>query len=67
MSNTEKRLDDLEMRLAHQDKTITELNDVITAQWKAIDTLERKLRRMNEELEAVQATEAPPVQKPPHY
>jgi SlyX protein len=67
MSNTEKRLDDLEMRLAHQDKTIADLNDVITSQWKAIDTLERKLRRLNEELEAVQATEAPPVQKPPHY
>jgi SlyX protein len=67
MSNTEKRLDDLEMRLAHQDKTIAELNDVITSQWKAIDTLERKLRRLNEELEAVQATEAPPIQKPPHY
>jgi SlyX protein len=67
MSNAEKRLDDLEMRLAHQDKTIAELNDVITSQWKAIDALERKLRRLNEELEAVQATEAPPVQKPPHY
>jgi SlyX protein len=67
MSNTEKRLDDLEMRLAHQDKTIAELNDVITSQWKAIDTLERKLRRLNEELEAVQSTESPPIQKPPHY
>jgi SlyX protein len=67
MSNTEKRLDDLEMRLAHQDKTIAELNDVITSQWKAIDTLERKLRRLNEELEAVQGTESPPIQKPPHY
>jgi SlyX protein len=61
-----KRIDELEIRLAHQEKTIGELNEVITSQWKKIETLERQLRRLDEELQALDV-EAPPNQKPPHY
>ncbi len=67
MSSLAKRLDDVEIRMAHQDKTIGELNDVITAQWKKIEMLERQLRRLDEELQGMDSGEAPPVQKPPHY
>jgi SlyX protein len=68
MTTTEQRLDDLEMRMAHQDKTIGELNDVITAQWKKLELLERQLRRLGEELEAMDGGEGPAAnQKPPHY
>jgi SlyX protein len=67
MKNIDKRLEDLEMRLAYQDKTISDLNDVITAQWKKIEALERQLLRLDDELRDIDSMEAPPNQKPPHY
>jgi len=67
MAAVEKRIDELEIRVAHQEKTIAELNDVITAQWKKMDALERQLQRFGEELEALESSEAPASQKPPHY
>jgi len=67
MKSIDKRLEELEMRLAYQDKTISDLNDVITAQWKKIEALERQLLRLDEELRDIDSMEAPPNQKPPHY
>jgi SlyX protein len=67
MDKHEKRLDELEIRVAHQDRAIADLNEVITAQWKKLEAMERQLRRLGEELEAQQSTEAPANQKPPHY
>jgi SlyX protein len=64
----EQRLEDLEIRLAHLDRSMADLNDVITAQWKKIDMLERQLQRFGEELADMEAGEAPAAnQKPPHY
>jgi SlyX protein len=62
----DKRLEDLEIRVMHQDKIISDLNDVITAQWKKIETLERQLRRLDEEVQALDMPDTP-IQKPPHY
>jgi SlyX protein len=62
----EQRIDELEMRMAHQDRTIADLNEVIMAQWKQLEIMERQLRRFGEELEALDAGEVP-VTKPPHY
>ena len=67
MSKAEDRIDELEMRMAHQDRTIGELNDVITAQWKRLELLERKLNRLGEDLEALEPAGVPPSEKPPHY
>jgi SlyX protein len=65
---TDDRLNELEIRISHQDKTIADLNDMITAQWKKIEALERQLRRLGEELEAMDSSEGPAAnQKPPHY
>lgn len=66
MTSPETRLDELEMRVAHQDKTISDLNDVITAQWKVIEKLERQVRRLDEEVQALDQGDTP-VTKPPHY
>jgi SlyX protein len=63
----EKRLDELEIRLMHQEQTIADLNDVVAAQWKKIDMLERQLQRFGEELEALESSETAANQKPPHY
>ena len=62
------RLDALESRVAFQDHTIEELNATITAQWRQIDLLTRKLSQMEEQVRsgsqiADPSTEVPP----PHY
>jgi SlyX protein len=67
MTTTDTRINDLEIRMAHQDQTIADLNDVITAQWKKLDALERQLKRLSDELESMDVGDAPANQKPPHY
>jgi SlyX protein len=66
MSSLESRIDELEMRTAHQDKVISDLNEMITAQWKQIEALQRQLRRLDEEVQALDQGDVP-VTKPPHY
>ena len=61
------RLDALEMHFAHQDKLISELNDVIAAQWRKIDALERLLRRLRDELQSNAPQRDAPEPPPPHY
>lgn len=66
MSTLESRIDELEIRDAHQDKIIADLNKMITAQWKQIEALQRQLRRLDEEVQALDQGDVP-NQKPPHY
>jgi len=69
-SSDSARLDELEMRMVHQDQTIEDLNAAITAQWKLIERLERQVARLAERVtEAEQSTgQAAPVERPPpHY
>ena len=69
-SNTSARLDELEMRVVHQDQTIEDLNAAITAQWKLIERLERQVARLAERVaDSEQSTgQAAPVDRPPpHY
>ena len=64
------RLDELEMRVVHQDQTIEDLNAAITAQWKLIERLERQVERLAERVaEAEQSIgdPAPVDPPPPHY
>jgi SlyX protein len=67
MTDTDQRIDDLEIRIAHQDRAIAELNEVITQQWRRIDALERKLTRLIEEMEVAAPTRDGPEPPPPHY
>jgi SlyX protein len=66
-SRDSARLDELEMRVVHQDQTIDDLNAAITAQWKLIDRLERQVARLGERVaETEQAvSEAAPANSPP--
>ena len=67
MSDTD-RLDALEMRIAYQDQTIEELNATITAQWKVIDALSRKLNLLEEQARATSNIADPRTEPPPpHY
>ena len=64
------RLDALEIRIAHQDATIEELNAAVTEQWKLIDRLERRIAALNERVAEAEASagSAPAANKPPpHY
>ena len=69
-SSDSARLDELEMRVVHQDQTIEDLNAAVTAQWKLIERLEREVARLGERVaDAEQASgDAAPVERPPpHY
>ena len=66
-SDDSSRLDALEMRIAHQDKTIAEMNDVITSQWRTIDTLQRHVAELREEFRDVAPARTNPEPPPPHY
>ena len=63
-----ERVDALETRIAYQDDTIETLNQTITAQWKQIDALTRKIAELGERLQEAEAN-APGVanERPPHY
>lgn len=68
MTDLAERLEALETRIAFQDQTIEELNATITAQWRVIDSLTRKLTTLEEQVRsgthiADPSTEPPP----PHY
>jgi SlyX protein len=63
-----ERIDALETRIAYQDDTIETLNQTITAQWKQIDVLTRKIAELGERLQDAEAN-APGAtnERPPHY
>lgn len=66
----EDRFIDLESRLAHQDKLLSDLNDVVTDQQQKIMQLENLCKSLLERLHA--AVEGMPSsdsgdERPPHY
>lgn len=65
----EDRLIGLEIVLAEQERTITELSEQLANQWQTIDRMQKKLDVLTERFLALeeQATPAPPITKPPHW
>ena len=62
------RIDALETRVAYQDQTIEELNTALTAQWKVIDLLTKKLATLEEQVRSGSYIADPATEKPPpHY
>ncbi len=49
------RVDALEMRVAHQDTVIEELNEALNQQWKVIDALTREIEALRERASAIEA------------
>jgi SlyX protein len=63
-----ERIDTLETRLTYQDETIEQLNQTITAQWKQIDALTRRITELSERLQEAEANAPGPAnERPPHY
>lgn len=69
MSDEENRITRLEELLAHQAKTIEELSDQLTEQWKVVEQTRAKLAVLTERFLTLeeQSHEAVPVTRPPHY
>ncbi len=62
------RLEQVEMTLAHQDKTIEDLNAVVLAHREEIDRLTRRLNKMHGRMEELEEfMPAPEAKKPPHW
>jgi len=59
---------ELELRIAEQDRVIADLNEMVVAQWRKIDALERRLGELREEFDAAaMARNEGPEKPPPHY
>ena len=69
MTDLSARIDALEMRLTEQDVVIDDLNATITAQWRQIDALTRRMAKLVEDVEAAASRPASgaPEPPPPHY
>jgi len=63
------RFEALEIRIAHQDRTIEDLNTAVREQWERIDNLAKQVERMADRLQRVEETAPPdgPEPPPPHY
>jgi len=67
---SEERFIDLEMRLAHQDQLLNELNDVVTAQQTRIMELEDLCKALIQRVRSVgegAPEDHPGDERPPHY
>ena len=64
---SDDRITALEIRVAHQDQTIAELNEVVTTQWRKIEALERQMGRLREEFQNSQNDRGGVEPPPPHY
>ncbi len=65
-----ERLTELEVRLAFQEKTIQDLNEVVTDQQRRIDRLTQELEAVKSRLAALAPAMFIPqeeVKPPPHY
>jgi SlyX protein len=68
---SEERLVEIETRIAFQERTIKDLNDVLCEQQQEIDRLgsicDALVKRVKEVLEFTPGIDAPANEKPPHY
>lgn len=65
----EKRIIDLEIRFAHQDEFISELNKIVIEQQKTIERLEKEILdlKRNVNVHPADNIERLKNEKPPHY
>lgn len=77
---SDEHLNRIETALAHHEKQIQDLSEMIQSQWKEIDTLKRRLADAHSKLKDLQTGSGDPeptepmsvaeiaaAEKPPHY
>ncbi len=60
----------LESHIAHQDSSIEDLHEMVNRQWVEIETLQKRLRELQDRLARLELEIEPPEaddQPPPHY
>lgn len=69
MTSTSERIIQLEETIAHQAKTIEELSDQLSEQWKVVEQVRNKLDRLTERFLSLeeQSLDTPAITRPPHY
>lgn len=69
MSGPEERLVELEIQIAHQNRTIEELSGEMARQGAELDRLRKTMKALAERFLALEevATPRPEITKPPHY
>ena len=67
MSGADARLLTLEEKVAYQDKTILELNEVVTALNRQVADLKSRLEQVERLVGAELSRREMPNEKPPHY
>lgn len=65
MSSLEDQIEDLQSRLAFQDHTLAQLNDVIAAQQRELEKLSLALRSLSQQFQDFRAQDG--NEPPPHY
>jgi len=67
---TDKRITELETKVAYQEHTIQELNEVIYKQQQQIDNIEIKCQHLMDRIQSLSDSspgEQPANERPPHY
>jgi SlyX protein len=62
-----ERVEDLEVKLAFQDKLIRELDALVRTFGDRLDASERELKKLEEALRSPEPTLGPANEPPPHY
>ena len=63
----EERIVELEARMAYQDKTINDLDEVVRLFADRVERLERRIAELGEALLDTQTEIGPADERPPHY
>lgn len=63
----ERRFVTLETKIAYQEKTIADLNEVVIEQSRAFEKLTRRFTRLEQQIEQLLGQHDAPAEKPPHY
>jgi len=63
----ENRITELETKIAHQEKLLDELNEVVTGQWRDIDILKKKFVLLNEMIQQLDGKSSEADAPPPHF
>ena len=67
---TEERLNSIETKIAYQELTVSELNEVVIEQQKTIDRMDKQLKELTDKLNDIAeltGSDRGGIQKPPHY
>ena len=68
--NDPTRIESIEIKLAHLERSLQELGETVLSQQRQIDSLAARGRALADRLVEFEATDAPdsdPSEKPPHY